>query len=463
MREPEHAAALLESGMADFYRGRRTILLGRPLAHFKAQVAALLRMGAGAPFVVANQPGRAPAGIAGHCVVDLDMVDPHTHARDTARFIADPPASVRAALDAYDPDRTALVLAQSAGAPSHMAGRLVADSGDKWRTKLADPAVLDGLWDHAGARRLPSSVVATETCLASETALSHDLGYGTLWQGRQLDGAWVPLASARLVPAGTDPTPTARWFTERSSHVRISPVVAGTACGVAGFVLPRGTVVLRPYEEIALEHDGEVQYCGCSTYLDLPDELRAQVTGLARAVGEELSRRWGFRGPFHISGLLVGSRYLPLDLVLRDGWGHALMESRLDEAPFGLFNAALAAGHEVALSALDVQRLLLPSLEADRGAVVAVPTPLAPRSGTSTLWLTRREGGLGPATAGDQSCGCAVHVASGRGGKLLIIIGPSFPRAGGRIAAHAVDACAIAAQQWRTGLTTVRPVWPAAR
>ncbi|WP_030577997.1 hypothetical protein [Streptomyces anulatus] len=449
--------------MADFYRGRRTILIGRPLPHFTTQVAALLRMGAAAPFVIANESGQAPAGIAGHCVVDLDMADPHTHARDTARFMADLPASVRIALDAYDPDRTALVLAQSAGAPSRMDGRLVADSGDEWRTKLADLTVLDELWDQLGAPRLPSSTVATETSLPAEAARFHDLGYGTLWQGQQLDGAWVPLASARLVPVNADPVPTAQWFAERASKVRISPIVAGTPCGVAGFVLPHGTVVLRPYEEITLDHEGELHYCGCSTYLDLPDEQHAQVTGLATAVGEELSRRWGFRGPFHISGLLVGTGYFPLDLVLRGGLGHALIESRLKGVSFGLFNAALAAGHDVGLSPLDVQKHLLPWLEEDRGAVIAVPTPLAPQLGTQTLWLTQHDSGLGQAGTGDQSCGCAVHVTSGRGGKLLIIAGPSFPRTEGRITAHAVDACAIAVQRWSTGFTNVRPVWRAAR
>lgn len=177
-----NVTSALESDLARFYRGRRVVLLGHPLSAYGRQSAALLRTGAHAPFVVAGGtgPGQPPDGIAGHHLVPLEPADAELRAEELSRLAAAPPPALRAVLDGYDPDRTAVAVAETALAPDRIAGRPILDSGARWGEVFADHGAVDSLWARLGATRLPSVVVPADGEALERAHSKLDLGQGTV-------------------------------------------------------------------------------------------------------------------------------------------------------------------------------------------------------------------------------------------------------------------------------------------
>ncbi len=443
--------ALIDS-LTGFYRDRKVVLVGAPLSQHTEGVAALRRYGSRSPFVVANGlgTGSPPRDIAGYCEVAINMASPTGFARGTERLLIDPPRHVRRALDAYDADREALVIAGPAAPVSEMDGRKIADAQRTAWADFEDPTRIDDLMDELGIRRAPSSVVPAEPDAIAAAVARHDLGHGVLCVGDISGGPHLAMEFARWLHDSTDTGPAAAWFAGRCAQVRISPLVPGVPCGVNGLVLPDGVVVLRPYEDVLLFGGEQPYLVGCSTYLRLGTEDEMALRDLATRVGAELARRADFRGAFQLSGVAGRSGFLASAVGTRFGTAHSLMAAQIPDVSLQLLHTALVAGHEPAVAAADLQDLLWRRVTDRPAAVVAIATRTAPATDGQTLWLRRDGGRLRPALSGERSDGCLVNVALARGGKVLVVAGPTFGQGAGPLAPVVAEALTVADEQWGT-------------
>ena len=99
--------------------------------------------------------------------------------RHSLAALADPPAELRAGLDAFDPDREAVVLATFLNESPSLDGRpIVAHRRPAW-VALEDKTTVDDLLDRAGVARARSIVVPVADAAAARHAL--DAGHGTVW------------------------------------------------------------------------------------------------------------------------------------------------------------------------------------------------------------------------------------------------------------------------------------------
>ncbi|MFG3284428.1 hypothetical protein [Streptomyces sp. NPDC048111] len=445
----------IEAELGRFYAGRRLILIGHPLSAYARQSGVLRRMGAPEPFVVADGTGSGlvPEGIAGHHVVSLGRSG--ARGRALSRLLTAPPRDLRTTLDAYDRDRTALVVAETPGCPAEFDGRPVTDAGTRWGAAFADHRALDALWSRRGITVLPSAVVAPEPRLLEEAHLAQDLGYGTV--ARAVGNPLAPEANgpAHRLRAPRDAVAAARRLAAVCRVVRVMPHVPGTPCGIGGFVLPEGPVLLRPHEEIVLEARGALLSAGCSGHWVPGDPARRSLEDTALAVGAELRERHGYRGAFQLSGLLVGDGFLPWELGLRTGAGHALFEGGQPNLSTALLHAALVAGHDLRVSTAAFAALV--DAGGSANAVISLDAPAPPEAGaTRTLWLARDADGLHTVARGGRSNACLLHTTVGDTGRLLLVAGPEFAAArgqhGARLGQSVAQVCQLAAEHWEMDL-----------
>ncbi|MFP8883826.1 hypothetical protein [Streptomyces mangrovi] len=457
MNEPTE---LLEA-LAGFFQGRKTVLVGQPLSQYTRQVTALHRLGAQPPFVIANGrgPGPVPGPLGGRHVVALATADHTATVRAAERLLAHPPHAVRAALDDYDPDGRALVLSEPNITRTELCGRTVVDVGPEHWHRLFDDTATDELWDALGVVKPPSTVVtADDDELMSSAHSRHDLGHGTLWQADTREGVHVAMERSRLVRDERDVRQAVLWARMHCRRVRISTFVEGLPVAVNGFALADGTAVLRPYEELLFRQRDRLRFAGCSTYLNLRVEDRELLRTLAASTGDYLSQTLGFRGAFHISGVLAASGFLPYALAPRLGPGHGLLAPLLPDVPLPLLQAALVSGHDIGMSAADLEWVLLQPLETQRAAAVALHTTVRPDREGRALWLVREDGRVRPAGRHDHSDACLVHSAAGEDGAMVVVVaGPGFVPAGGSLAPSAAQAFALADEHWGTDIGPLNP------
>ncbi|MBA2808638.1 hypothetical protein E0500_014835 [Streptomyces sp. KM273126] len=459
--------AELTEAVARFYRGRKVVLLGREVPQYRLRVQALAAMGSQAPFIIGNGAGHGdiPAGVADWTTVELGTVSFTDTARATDRLLADPPPNVRRALDAYDPDRTAIVLAESNVTRNEMDGRQVADGRPPAWAELEDKIKLERIWDELNVDRLPSEVVpATPEALhAAHQRL--DLGQGTVWYRDMNSGVQVTFEQARWVRDAAGLAEATTAVARECLQVKVTPFLAGTPCGINGFVLADGVVVLRPFEELVLrgpEHS-QLVYAGCSTYFDPPPTVHDRMRDLARRVAALMHRETGFRGAFSIGGVQTANGFVPLDLLPRGNTAHRVMSTATPGLPWGLLQGAVAGGHDLGIPAHEVERVLLGAVEQRRGAAVALHSATPCTTPGRARWLTADGDGLRLSRKDEQSDACLVQDPLHTGSIVIMIPSPSLLGEERRLAARAASGFGLSERLWGTGLGPLleMPVAPA--
>ncbi|MER6618285.1 hypothetical protein [Streptomyces xantholiticus] len=457
----------LTEAVARFYRGRKVVLLGREVPQYRLRVQALAAMGSQAPFIVGNGIGRGevPDGVAGYCTAELGTVTFTDTARATDRLLADPPAHVLAALDAYDPEGTAIVLAESNVTRATMAGRQVADGRPAEWAALEDKLTVERIWDELGVYRLPFEVVpaAGEALRAAHERL--DLGHGTVWYRDMEGGVQVTFEQARWVRDAAGLAEATAAVVQECRQVKVSPFLPGTPCGINGFVLADGVVVLRPFEELVLEgpERSQLVYAGCSTHFDPEPEIRDGMRDLARAVGSLMHRETGFRGAFSIGGVRTRTGFVPLDLLPRGNTAHRVMSTATPGLPWGLLQGAVAGGHDLGMSAAAVESVLLRAVERQRGSAVALHCPAPCEVPGRSRWLTADGDALRLSRKDERSDACLVQDPLDSGSIVIMIAGPGALSGERRLASRAADSFAISDRLWRTGLDNLREMPAAVR
>ena len=169
--------------------GQRVIVAGGPAAAWTSLVAALRDLGATDVLVVATQGlGAGPQPEAIIEVVDVpgDDDDEMVRIRAALDVLAALPTAAVEAIEAFDPDRTAVVFGVFLTETPELVGRpLVAHRRPEW-VALEDKTIVDELLDRAGVTRAPSAVVPVGEAAQVWRALDH--GAGTVWAADSRDG-----------------------------------------------------------------------------------------------------------------------------------------------------------------------------------------------------------------------------------------------------------------------------------
>lgn len=347
------------------FGGRRVVLAGAAAAAWTEHVGVLRAAGAADVLVVADKWGAGDRPDAQVVVVEAPPGRTvMEEIRSGERFLADPPAEVRTALDHFDPDGEALVLGTFLNVSAHLAGRpFLTYRRPEW-VALEDKVVIDEFWDRAGVHRKPSAVVPLDGAGAAASTL--DRGDGTVWAADARDGFHGGAAQTYWVADDESREVAVAGLRSVCDRVRVMPFLDGIPCSIHGIVLPDGVAVLRPVEMVTLRQGRRFVYAGCATYWEPPNDVREQMRSIARTVGSQLAAEVGFRGTFTVDGVVAADGFWPTELNPRFGAGINAI-ARASGLPILLINDLVAAGHDLDRSAVTIEAELVARADTDRG------------------------------------------------------------------------------------------------
>jgi len=458
--------ARVRDAMRAMLDGRPVLLAGGTLVGLGRHVRELTELSGHPPFLLAFGEGTGqvpdPADAPRH-VIDAPATDVLDAVRRVSAVLADPPAEAIDAVDRWDPERRALVLAGPFFTPRRLAGRAVLDGRlPEWEA-LEDKSTTDALWDQLGVRRAPAAVVPATYADAAEAAGALDRGSGTVWSGDSREGFNGGAAYVRWVRTEDQARGAAAFLGEHCDRLRVMPFLDGVPCSIHGFVLPDGVAALRPVEMIVLRRAtsdvDQFVYAGASTCWDPPAADRDAMRDVARTVARGLRERVGYRGGFSVDGVLTADGFLPTELNPRFSGGLAAISQGMPDFPLALVQAALVSGHDPGIGAAAFEQTLVRSADAHRwgGGGVLLSTVQPERTERRAVVLSG--GPVLPARHGELPEAELMLGPSQVGGFLRLELTQGCLPAGARIAPRVVEAFALADRLWGTGLgaTTAAP------
>jgi hypothetical protein len=356
------------------FAGCPVVISGGPVAGLARLVPDVTDLSGHRPLLLANgvgtgtvpEPGAAeihllPEGNAASVVQSI-------HAQ--LRILADLPADALAALDAWDPDRRAVVLASPFFTGTDIGGRPVIGGRRPEWAALEDKTIADELWDAAGVSRATARVVTTSYDEMTAAARDVDRGAGTVWSGDAREGFNGSAEYVRWVRDEQQARAASDFFARHCDRVRVMPFLDGVPCSIHGVVFPDGVAALRPLEMVTLRGtDGvgdQFVYAGMSTHWDPPDADREAMRAVARQVAERLAEQVGYLGGFSVDGVLTVDGFLPTELNPRFSGGLGAIAKGLPDFPLQLVLAALVSGYDTGLTAAQFEAMLVESADAQR-------------------------------------------------------------------------------------------------
>jgi hypothetical protein len=403
--------------------GRKVIVTGGPVAGLVGRARQARALGAERPFVLGTEgmgTGELPSDDeAEHLAL---AVPPEGTAslmhgvRAGAALLADLPADALAALDRYDPDRSALVLGSFLNELPSIAGRAcLAHRKPEW-VALEDKITADALWDRARVARVPSAVVRAERAALEDAARDLDADAGTVWVGDAREGFHGGGAYARWVRGPEDVDEAAAFLAEHCDLARVMPFLEGIPCSIHGIVFTDHVAALRPIEMVTLRRPGSNQlfYAGAASFWDPPPEDREEMRAAARRVGALIRDEVGFRGPFTVDGVMTADGFRPTELNPRSGAGSNTMAKALGDLPLQLLYDAICADLPFDFRPHDLETFIVERADAVRGGGTwrAVPGSVpvhedagVVRDGPSYRWAEGEEGVDGRVSTGPSLMG----------------------------------------------------------
>lgn len=324
--------------------------------------------------------------------------------------LAHPSPEVQALVDAYDPDREAIVIASFIHNGHPVAGRPVFGGRRAVDLALEDKTIIDALWDRCGVAHAPYEIVpaTAEACTDAHQRLNQ--GHGTVWAGDAREGFHGGAIFTRWI-APDDPNAQAAalaLFQPHCDRVRVMPFLEGIPCSIHGLVVDDRTLAFRPVEMVvmrrpqnsspALTH-GQFLYAGCATLWDPSTEQREHMRAVARRVGEQLRAEVDYRGVFTVDGVMTAQGFLPTELNPRLGVGFQTICQGLDDISPVLLDQCLRA--RIPLTGIDWDALeskIVAHGDAQRsgGAWLAVPNAQVGADDLLPLVLERARPGQPP-------------------------------------------------------------------
>lgn len=293
--------------------------------------------------------------------------------------IANPSASVTAAVDKFDPLGEALVLTSPFSVLTEAFGRAVYGPRPPVQSALEDKMVVDDIWDASGIPRAPSEIVVVADAVAASRRVAGP--FGSVWVADNKEGWHGGTDYVRWVATEADEAEAADWYSVRADRVRVMPFLDGIPCSIHGWVTHNGIAVTRPMELLVLRRTDQTGfvYAGFANFWDPPNRFREAMRSAARAVGEHLIARVGYRGPYGIDGVLTSAGFLPTELNPRATAGHIGPAQAAGLMAEAIARAQLAGDLE--LDADWLEETLLHAGDSQRGgrALMSLAEPLPDR------------------------------------------------------------------------------------
>jgi hypothetical protein len=365
--------ARIDEHVASVYGGRKWILATDAAAGATALVERLRTLGAAGVMVVAAVEGVGELPEADRIHYTRAGGDTIMHGiRAFLASVESPSAELVAAVDAFDPEGTAMVLGAGFSRKADLAARPVYGARPPSWGALEDKTTIDDLWDAAGVTRSPSAVVPAAEAPSVSPRLASDLG--TVWVADNREGWHGGGEYARWVRSPADVDDATAWMARHADVVRVMPFLDGIPCSIHGFATRDGVAVFLPIEMLILRHVDRpaFYYAQGANYWDPPAPVVEEMRGAARSVGELLRERHGYVGGFGIDGVATVDGFRPTELNPRLSLGHFLQARLAAELPVGDMERLAIAG-DLEIDAAWLERLVVGKAAHDRRGGMMLP------------------------------------------------------------------------------------------
>jgi hypothetical protein len=348
------------------FKARRIIIVGLPLAGTFDAITRFRKLGSDRCLVIASGPGTGTfpsPDDADWIILEHRSPDVVAELHAVEALMARPPAEVVRAIDRYDPDRRAVVLAPVVTLgpiPTRMAGRQVWGGRPHASLALEDKTLIDAFWDRIGIERAPFVVAPLSIAAVRGASDRMNRGSGTVWAGDAREGLHGGAHLIRWVRSESDVSEALGFFSERCDRVRIMPFLQGIPCSIHGLVFPHDIVTVRPVELITLRPRASTKflYAGAATYWDPSDADREYMRTVARRVGEAFRVQVG-PGTFTVDGVMTEDGFRPTELNPRFGAGLSVMARGLPDLPLILICQALQSGELLDYRPRELEEMLV--------------------------------------------------------------------------------------------------------
>ncbi|MEU6277484.1 ATP-grasp domain-containing protein [Streptomyces populi] len=441
--------AALASAVARFFRDRRLVVVSSRLSVNSWLLDFLRDHSLPMPFMVLTDTTGIPADIPSHRIeVEGTVVDSWLRALEE-RLLA-PPADLLAALDAHDPERTALVLTPplTQGVDTVLGRRCFGWRRPEW-VRYEDKTVSSSLWERAGVPAVPSMVTEPTAEALASAFDACDRGAGVVVSADASTGIHSGSAGVIRVRdrAGLDDALT--FLLGRSRRAVVAPFMEGISCSLHGMVFEKEVAVFRPIEQVVLR-DASTRFplLGGNALWSASERDTAEIREIARRVGERLRDEAGYRGSFGVDAILTADGFRPIEVNARMG-GFIVNGGPAAGVPLDLIHAMVTEGEEAGISPAALERAVIGGFATVPGTSLVFPLAQEPPGEARVLFLRWEEGnGFRPAGDGEPHEAVVQHVQTPVGSRLTLEF-PSRPcYVGVPLGPFAIAAIDTAARAW---------------
>jgi hypothetical protein len=440
--------------------GRKIIVAFELLAGMTGMVQQLQRWGAQRPLLIADGRGTGPVptdDLADIVLLDTPMYSSLTEQvrarmRPEERLIPE----VVAAVEAYDPERSAAWWVSPVGLNEPMLARPVLGGRPRAQASLEDKLIVDDLLDAIGAARSSSRVAPAsygELVRATREVAEESGVEQVVWAGDTRDGINGGGDYVRWVRSADQAEEAAQFFGERCDEVRVSAFLEGVPCSVHGIVLPDGIVVLCPVELVNLldVESGRFVYAGMGTTWSPPDADTGAMRDLARRLGRHLRDERDYRGAFGIDGVLTADGFRVTEVNSRFSGGLTRLHRAAPDAQLELVHLNALMGRDVVRPAADIETSALTQLDRNRFADVMGLTRRTVLDDHAEVVVQAGVDGLEPAESDDSIIGTVLAGPSALGSFFRFLTLDGILRVGERAAPLSVLMHEFANRTWDAG------------
>ena len=445
------------------FKDRSVVILGLPLAGATNVVNQLRSMGADRCLVIATGPGTGAFPSkedADWVILTQRFSDIVAELHEVERVMANPSPEVRHALERYDPDRRAIVLAPVVTLgpiPPEMAGRRVWGARPSSSLTLEEKTTIDTFWDRIGVARAPSMIapVSIDAIIGAHRRLER--GAGTVMAGDARDGLHGGAHLIRWIRGDEDLTKAVEVFRACCDRVRVMPFLEGIPCSIHGLVFGDYSLAVRPVELLTLRPSGRMTflYAGAATFWDPLEVDRVYMRSVAHRIGDAYRQLIG-TGAFTADGVMTESGWIPTELNPRFGAGLSVIARGLPDLPLILLCQALQGGEGLNYRPTELEQLLVTAADDHRsGGGWTVIKKQEEESREHPL--ARAENGYRLAGHDDQVDGTLVIGPSNVGGFVRFVLDPARTPVGQSVAPRVIAAFALADREFGTDLGPLTP------
>ncbi len=277
--------------------------------------------------------------------------------RQFSASVVSPSHEVQAAVDAFDIEGKAQVLAEPFATDQRMLGRKTFGVRRKEWAAWEDKMRADRLWEDLGIPHSPYEICSPAEGPAAAGRLA--TAQGTVWVADNSQGWHGGGEYVRWVADNREVGDIAQWFDERADQVRVMPFLDGLPCSIHGWVTDSGVAVFLPVEINILRHADRsgFAFAGVSTLWEPAESATAEMREVSRRVGSFLAQDVGYRGPYGIDGVLTGDGFRPTELNPRMSAGAGVQLGSVDVPLGALMRAEIEGLVEVDHSWLEAAAL----------------------------------------------------------------------------------------------------------